>query len=110
MKSYERTSLVVLKWDELPKYGFVQRGSVYEYFNKRQDRRKTSTLGDIYLRKGSMPCISSKSNETLEVICKLYKDGVITFKNTGREDAYNARIAKLEAEIVKLKQERDNGV
>ena len=95
----------------LEKYGFGYNISRKQWFystgNLGKYRRPASPT-IVYCDDGTLN-VTSNGAVTLEVICKMYKDGIIQFQATStvyhRIAKKREQIAKLQAEIDKLKKE-----
>lgn len=103
-------TVIVKDYTKLEEYGFIKQGSTYYFYtgNKGKYSNPVWTIC-IHEKKHTMPYICSHGNITLEVICRMYADGVIEFgdfKNPQRLiERKEARIKKLEYEIERLKGE-----
>ena len=111
MKLRNRRTIVVKDYSKLEKYGFEKKGDSYYFFTGNKDKYGNSVWSILFNSKKKSSCISS-GNITLEIICKLYKDGIISFENSNSVENVIARkenkIQELEDEIRQLKGEIEN--
>lgn len=103
--------LVIKDYSKLEQYGFVKQGSSY-YFYTGNNGKYGKPIWTIHIdsrANGGVPYICSHGNITLEVICRMYADGVLAFENNNSKEIKIAKvenqIKKLEAKIEKLKEE-----
>ena len=92
--------------DILLKYGFVKEGNSY-YFYTGNTGKYGKPAYTIMTYRNTLNVMSC-GNITLEVVCRLYKDGVIKFDDSKSIDDRIAKkekqIAHLQAEIERLKR------
>ena len=102
-----RTSIYVKDISKLKDYGFIERKTLSEqvYY----DFRGKGTM-PLYMR---VACETGKmltqcmTIEALEVLCKMYKDGVVVFEAVKKEPKTYMRVTAAEAEIIrKLREEK----
>lgn len=103
--------LVVKDYSKLESYGFTKEGSDSYCFYTGNTSKYNRDVYTIYFTKNrkNNVYISSHGNITLEVICKMYKDGVIVFEDNNNIEKHIERkeekIRQLEKEIENLKKE-----
>lgn len=104
-------TLVVKDYSKLESYGFTKQGTSY-YFYTGNNGKYNSPVYTIYIdsrKHGHRPYITSHGNITLEVICRMFADGVIAFEDNNTIDEHiakkEAKIKRLELEIAALKKE-----
>ena len=93
--------MVIKDYKKLEQYGFVKQGSSYYFFtgNNGKYGKPVWTIHIDARAKGGVPYVCSHANITLETICKMYADGILTFENNNTNEN---RIAKVEQKIKKL--------
>lgn len=103
--------LVIKDYSKLEQYGFVKQGSAY-YFYTGNNGKYGKPIWTIHIdsrANGGVPYICSHANITLEVICKMYADGVLAFEDNNTKEIKIAKIEnqikKLEAKIEKMREE-----
>ena len=115
MRNKTNRSLIVNDVSKLKDYGFVKEGERYLFYTGNESKFGkvwTITISKLTRKrkKGYQFYCSSHSATTLEVICKLYKDGIIAFEEYRNTDKIIERkqqkIAKLQKEIEALKNEK----
>ena len=106
-----KRQLIVKDYSKLEQYGFKKEGKTY-YFYTGNNGKYGKPIWTIHIseeKNAGVPYVCSHGNITLEVICKMYADGVITFENRNCVENVIARkeakIKSLEKEIEKLKGE-----
>lgn len=116
MKNKHNKSLIINDVSKLEDYGFIKKGNNYYFYTGNQNK-----FGDIYTiriakrtnaKKTYQFYCSSHASTTLEVICKLYKDGIISFQDYCAIDEMIERkkqkIAQLQKEIEALENEKED--
>ena len=111
METQKNRQLIIKDFSKLEEYGFVKQGDAY-YFYTGNNGKYGKPVWTIYIDARTVPnrpYVCSHGNITLEVICRMYADGVVTFENNKTPENFIARkeakIKKLENEIDRLKRE-----
>lgn len=105
--SQNNRRLVVKDYSKLESYGFTKEGSDTYYFYTGNIGKYNRDVYTIYFSKSgsNKVYITSHANITLEVICKMYKDGVIVFEDN---NCIEKHIEKKEEKIRQLEKEIEN--
>jgi len=102
-------TLVVKDYSKLEQYGFKKQGSAYYFYTGNKGKWGSETYTIYANEKSHNIRISSHANITLELICKMFVDGVIEFEDNNSLEMRLAKkekkIKELEAQIAKLKGE-----
>lgn len=103
--------IVIKDYSNLEKYGFVKQGNSY-YFYTGNNGKYGKPIWTIHIdsrQNGGVPYICSHANITLEVICKMFVDGILVFENNNSKEIkitkIENQIKKLQAKIEKMKGE-----
>ena len=106
--------IVIKDYSKLGNYGFVKQGNAY-YFYTGNNGKYGKPIWTIHIdtrENGGVPYICSHANITLEVICRMYVDGVLAFEDNNKKEnkiaKLEANIERLKAQINKLKEEFTN--
>lgn len=104
MPTQKNRTLVVKDYSKLESYGFTKQGTSYYFYTGNKGKWGTPiwTIVIDSRKYGNRPYITSHANITLEVICRMFVDGVIAFEDNNTLESH---IAKKEAKIRKLEQE-----
>lgn len=104
MSTQKNRTLVIKDYSKLESYGFTKQGTSYYFYtgNKGKWGTPTWTIVIDSRKYGNRPYVTSHANITLEVICRMFIDGVIAFEDNNTLESH---IAKKEAKIKKLEQE-----